>query len=119
MKSMVYFLIMLIVLQPSCGKSREDAEQARKLAEMEANGIAKIKVDERGDIYLNNKLTSLDALSQEMARIKGINGIVWYYRGSSNSAAVTSGMLITDKIVEYQLPVKVCFGDHPCKKDFE
>jgi len=116
---MTYFLIMLVVLQPSCGKSREDAEQARNLAQMEANGIVKIKVDERGDIFLNNKLASLDAVSQELARIKGINGVAWYYRGSPNSAAEASGMLIVEKIAEYKLPVKVCFGDEPCKKDFE
>ena len=119
MKRMAYFLIMLVVLQPSCGKSREDAEQDRKLAEREANGIAKIKVDERGDIYLNNKLTSLNALSQELARIKGIDGMIWYYRGSASSAAETSGILITKKIIEYQLPVKLCYGDDPCKKEFE
>ena len=86
---------------------------------MEANGVAKVKIDERGDIYLNNKPSSLDALGDEFARIKKVNGLVWYYRTSESQPAESSGRAVVNKIIEYRLPVKMCEMYQPCAKDFD
>jgi len=118
---MRYALILLCVLaliQLSCGNSKE-AEAAKQFAQMEANGVAKVKVDEGGDIYLNNKPSSLDALGDEFARIKKVNGVVWYYRTSESQPAESSGRAVVNKIIEYKLPVKMCARYQPCAKDFE
>ena len=85
---------------------------------MEANGIAKVKVDELGQIYLDKKPISLDALTEDLARLKKVNGVVWYYRLSQSQAAEASGMSIVKKVAEYKLAVRLCAGN-PCGKDFE
>ena len=86
------FLAVLALCQLSCSNGAREAEVAKKFAGWEANGIAKVKVDESGDIYLNAKPASLEALSEEFARIKKVNGAVWYYRLSQSKAAEASGM---------------------------
>jgi hypothetical protein len=78
-----------------------------------------VKVDETGAIYLNAKPISLDELGNEFARIKKLNGAVWYYRLSQTQAAEASGMIIMRKVVECRLPVKLCATNDPCRKDFE
>ena len=118
---MRYPLILLCVLaliQWSCGNGKE-AEVAKQFAQMEANGVAKVKIDERGDIYLNNKPSSMDALGDEFARIKKVNGLVWYYRTSESQPAESSGRAVVNKIIEYRLPVKMCEMYQPCAKDFD
>jgi len=92
---------------------------AKKFGGWEANGIAKVKVAENGDIYLNQKPVSLAALGEEFARIKKVHGAVWYYRLSQSKAAEASGMAIMKSVVEYRLPVKLCATNDPCRKDFE
>jgi len=113
------FLAVLALCQLSCGNAAREAEVAKKFAGWEANGIAKVKVEENGDIYLNHKPTSLEALSEEFARIKKVNGAVWYYRLSQSKAAEASGMAIMKSVAEYKLPVKLCASNDPCRKDFE
>jgi hypothetical protein len=78
-----------------------------------------VKVDERGDIYLNNKPSSLDALGDEFGRIKKVNGVVWYYRSSESQPAASSGLAVVNRIIEYKLPVKMCTSNEPCMKAFE
>jgi len=81
---------------------------AKKFAGWEANGIAKVKVAENGDIYLNQKPVSLAALSEEFARIKKVNGAVWYYRLSQSKAAEASvRALVTQSISPALLCVPV------------
>lgn len=119
MKFISLLLIGLALLQLNCNNRVREAEAAKKFAEWEANGIAKVKVDENGAIYLNSKSASLDELGEEFARIKKLNGVVWYYRLSQTQAAEASGVAIMKKVVEYRLPVKLCATDDPCRKDFE
>ena len=113
------FLAVLVLCQLSCSNAAREAEVAKKFAAWEANGIAKVKVEEGGDIYLNSKPVSLAALSEEFARIKKVNGAVWYYRLAQSKAAEASGMAIMKRVVEYKLPVKLCASNDPCRKDFE
>jgi len=113
------FLAVLALCQLSCSNAAREAEVAKKFAGWEANGIAKVKVAESGDIYLNSKPTSLEALSEEFARIKKVNGVVWYYRLSQSKSAEASGMAIMKSVAEYKLPVKLCASSDPCRKDFE
>ena len=119
MKFISVLLIGLALLQLNCSNRVRKAEAAKKFAEWEANGIAKVKVDENGQIYLNSKPLSLDELGNEFARIKKLNGVVWYYRLSQTQAAEASGVAIMKKVVEYRLPVKLCATDDPSRKDFE
>ena len=113
MKYLILLFAILVFFQHGCGPSKEQIEQAKEFERREANGIAKIKIADTGDIYMNKKLTSLDALSEELLRIKQVDGVVWYYRGSPARAAEATGMLVVDEIVKYKLPVKMC------EKDFE
>ena len=117
MKCTLILMAVMAVTQLSCTNRKVDAE--RKFAQMEANGIAKVKVDERGDIYLESKLSSIDALGDEFARLKKVNGVVWYYRISQNPPAESSGLAVMKKVVEYKLPVKMCASNNPCRKAFE
>ena len=45
--------------------------------------VSKIKVDLDGNIFLNGKRATIDEVKQEFARLKAINGGVWYFRENS------------------------------------
>jgi len=117
MRLPLILLAVLAVISLSCGNSDREAEA--RFAQMEANGIAKVKVGGSGDIYLNGKLTSLDALGDEFARIQKVNGVVWYYRTAQSQAAEAAGLEVMKKVVEYKLPVKMCDSNDPCSQAFE
>ena len=51
MKHLSILLMALALFQLNCKNRIGEAEAARKFAEWEANGIAKVKVDETGAIY--------------------------------------------------------------------
>jgi len=119
MRLLSILLIGLALLQLNCSSRLQESEAAKKFAAWEANGIAKVKVVENGQIYLNRKPVSLDELGDEFARMKNLNGVVWYYRLSQSQAAEASGVAIMKKVTEYRLPVKLCATNDPCRKDFE
>ena len=68
MKCTLILMAVMAVTELRCTNREADAE--RKFALMEANGIAKVKVDERGDVYLDSKLSSIDSVGDEFARLK-------------------------------------------------
>jgi biopolymer transport protein ExbD len=119
MKYLSILLVFLALFQLNCGNRNREAETVENSAEREDNRSAKVKVDERGDIYLNKKRVSLEALDKEFTRIKKVNGFVWYYRSAQGKAADASGLDVMKKIMDYQLPVKLCPNNDPCMKDFE
>jgi hypothetical protein len=111
-------LLALLVLVLGCGSARE-AEAMKAFAEREKNGIARVKVDQLGDIYLNDAPTTLAALGDEFSRLRDVRGVVWYYRVSTAQKAEESGAAVMAKVIEFKLPVKLCSGSDPCRDAFK
>ena len=68
-----------------------------------------------GDIYLNDTLVSLEDLKREFARLREVNGAVWYYRDDPDQEPSTQAAPIVDAvmqaIVEARIPVRLAKED--------
>jgi biopolymer transport protein ExbD len=113
MKYLKWAVIILILALVGCGPSKEQEEKIKEMTAREANGVAKIKVDEFGKIYVNKKAATIEEMSQELSRIKNVNGVVWYHRSSSSAEAMATADVVIKKISEFKLPIKLI------EKDFE
>jgi len=112
MKFAAVLLVVLSLFLLSCGNRNRDFEAGN-------DAISKVMIDDTGDIWLNSRPTSLALLNDEFARLKKANGVVWYYQASPSQAAKASGAAVLTKVSEYQLQVKMCASNDPCKKAFE
>ncbi|MDQ2855100.1 MAG: hypothetical protein M3R68_02135 [Acidobacteriota bacterium] len=111
MKFAVVLLILLSLVQVSCNRNRD--------FEAGNDAISKVMIDDLGDIWLDSRPSSLSLLDTEFARLKKVNGVVWYYQKSPSQAARASGAAVLTKASEYQLQVRMCATTDPCRKVFE
>jgi hypothetical protein len=75
--------------------------------------VSKVKVDRSGTIYLNKKVVTIDELRQECARLKQVNGVVWYYRENPHGEPPPQAMAVIQAIVDANLPIRLM------ERDFE
>jgi hypothetical protein len=66
--------------------------------------VAKIKVDQAGEIYLNKKAVTLEELRQELVKLKQTNGGVWYRLEDPSHPQAKA---VRKAIMESQLPIKI------------
>lgn len=78
--------------------------------------IARVSALADGRLLLNGEVTSLAALSAALKKLKGANGVVWYYRENGQSEPTPQAMSAIKVIVEHSLPVsmssKADFSDY-------
>lgn len=111
MKFAAVLFVVLSLFLVSCNRNRD--------FEVGNDRISKIMVDDLGDIWLNSRPTSLALLETEFARLKKVDGTVWYYQNSPSLAAKGSGKAVLTKVTEYGLQLRMCATDEYCKKAFE
>jgi Tfp pilus assembly protein PilV len=115
MKFAVVLLVVLVLglslVQFGCNRNRD--------FEAGNDAISKILIDDLGDIWLNSRPSSLALLDIEFARLKKVDGVVWYYQKSPSQAARASGAAVLTKASQFQLQVRMCSTDDPCRKVFE
>lgn len=75
--------------------------------------IAKVKVDQRGTVYLNGKTVTMEELKREFARLSQANGAVWYYRENPQGEPSAQAMTVIQAIIDASLPVRLV------EKDFD
>jgi hypothetical protein len=73
--------------------------------------IAKVKVTSEGKLFLNGQETTLDAIKQEFARLKMVNGMVWYYRENPGGEPHPNAMEVIKAVVDAKLPIKLSETD--------
>jgi hypothetical protein len=102
-------VVGLVVVGVGCDRGAEhrDERTGARPAAQEAAEIAKVKVTQTGVIYLNGKKASMEELRQEFARLKQVNGVVWYYRENPQEEPPPQAMAVVEAIVEAQLPVRL------------
>jgi hypothetical protein len=106
------FLVAVILWGAGSQGDRAGAGQPRGGSEVQRFGeIAKVKVDSAGVIYLNGTLVTIEALKQEFARLKQVNGAVWYYRENPQGQPTPQAMAVIQAIIDAKLPVKVLERD--------
>jgi hypothetical protein len=73
----------------------------------EFSEIAKVEIDQEGTINLNGEVVTIEQLRQEFARLKEVNGAVWYYRENPEAEPHPKAMQVMEAIIESKLPVKL------------
>lgn len=66
--------------------------------------VSKVKVDQAGVIYLNEKPAAIEDLRQELARLKKVNGGVWYYLENPSDPRARA---VERNILDAQVPIKM------------
>jgi hypothetical protein len=95
-----------VILKPR--SKREKGESSQQFAEM-----SKVKVDRTGAIHLNGRVVTMEALTQELARLKQSIGAVWYYRENPQGEPPPQALAVVKAIIDAQLPVRMV------ERDFE
>ncbi|MEE8624716.1 MAG: hypothetical protein V3T19_05195 [Acidiferrobacterales bacterium] len=102
-------LVGLVFLGIGCDTVSEQrpAKTQERGAVGESTEIAKVKVTQAGTIYLGGKFVTLGELKQELARLKQVNGTVWYYRDNPQGEPPPQAMAVIQAIVAAKIPVKM------------
>jgi hypothetical protein len=70
--------------------------------------VLKITVTESGEILVNRKASSLEALPRLLDRLKEAGGVVWYHREKPTSRTPSENAdKVMSLIVKAQLPVRL------------
>lgn len=69
--------------------------------------VAKVRVDRRGQIFLNETLVSLDELKKAFSDLKQANGTVWYYRENPEGEPTPEAMSVIQAVIDAQLPIRL------------
>ncbi len=108
-------VVGLVVVGVGCDRGAEHRAErtGARPAGQETAEIAKVKVTQTGVIYLNGKKASMEEVRQAFARLKQVNGVVWYYRENQREEPSPQAMAVIEAIVATKLPVRLV------EKDFE
>ena len=78
--------------------------------------IAKVKVVQSDEIFLNEKPVSLSELKEAFAHLKKDNGVVWYYRENPQTEPSAKATSVVEAIIDAKLPVQL--SSKPDYSDF-
>ncbi len=67
--------------------------------------IAKVKVTQAGGVYLNGKPVTPSEFGQELARLQGRNGVIWYFREAPEQQPSDLARVIFNTIIDAEIPV--------------
>ena len=101
LKTVALFLLLLAIA--GCGrKSTAGVDENR------VSPVARVKVTQAGNIFLNGMATSLEDLKKDLVELKAKNGRVWYYRDNAKGEPAEQAMKVIQAIVDAKLPIRLC-----------
>lgn len=79
--SSVFVICLMFCLAGCKARPAESARQTQSPSTtvQAPTEVSKVRIDQTGTIYLNGKPGTIEDLRQELARLKRVNGGVWYY----------------------------------------
>ena len=80
-------------------------------AQPDKGPIAKVKVHKEGGISLDGGSVTIKELRARLEKLKEADGVVWYYRESSDKQAEEAGDAVIKIIIELKLPVRLMEDD--------
>lgn len=102
-------IICLLLFLAGC-KARHDesAKQTQERPTMQApTEVSKVRVDQAGAIYINGRAATLGDLKQELARLKKVNGGIWYYLENPSEPQAKA---VEQTIFDAQVPIEMSKG---------
>lgn len=69
--------------------------------------VLKVSVFQSGDLMADGVETSLTDLDDRLGQIKGLNGVVWYYREGGLSEPPPEAMDVMKLVVKHRLPISL------------
>ena len=85
--------------------------QALATADLKQHGItsespvAKIIIEQSGEVSLDGKVVSLAELDNELLRLKELGAIVWYHRRIPEQPATDAAMAVLKRVGSARLPI--------------
>ena len=73
--------------------------------------VVKIKVMANGTIFADGKRIDVDALDSELARLKKVEGAVWYYREHASGEPTHQSLEVVNLVVKHSLPISLSTRD--------
>lgn len=106
MRLISLILVGLVFLQAGCGR-RPDASASKMQLRPDLHPpaeLAKVKVSQDGEIFLDGKPTTMEDLKRELSRLKQVDGGVWYY--AEDPSSPESGA-VKRALIDSHLPIKL------------
>src|SRR5688572_5013964 len=103
MRAINLIAIFFVLLVASCSSIPSDSATDMPTSSANPN-FAKVKVTQDGELFLNGEEVTLDELKEEFARLKAVNGEVWYYRENPSGEMPSIALQVLDAIIDAQLP---------------
>jgi len=69
--------------------------------------VGKITVTKTGAISFDGAPTTLQKLREQLADLRGKDGVVWYYREASDSEPPEQAMAVIRLVIENRLPISM------------
>ena len=113
-RSLSLLVVLLLCILGCEGRSEQEGAKTREQGTVhQSSEIAKVKVTRIGAIYHNGKAITIDEVKKEFARLKQVNGTVWYHRENPQGEPPPEALAVIKAIVDAKLPVKLL------EKDFD
>jgi hypothetical protein len=93
--------LLLIIFATGC------SSQPKRRMIPRPTEIANLRVSFEGDIYVNQKVVTLDELNGELGRLKQINGAVRFFDQSAFGPSRSQGQTVRKAISEAGLLIRV------------
>lgn len=106
LRLITFILAGFILLQTGCDKQPGgSARQTKSRPPLQApTEMVKVKVNQSGEIFIEGKPATIDELKREFARLKQVNGGVWYY---AEDSFTPQSEAVKRAIIEAHLPMKL------------
>jgi hypothetical protein len=89
------------------GPSNAAVSNDRKTSPIDESNVAKVKVLGTGTILLDDKQVTIDEIRAAFTKLKGNNGVVWYYRENAAGEPPSQAMAVMQAVVDTKLPIKL------------
>lgn len=107
MKTVFCALVCLGVLMSCQTRQKNDQMENQQPASFtKETAVLKVYVDGKGQILSNNSETNLKDLDDELADLKGKNGVVYYSRYNTDGEPPGQAMEVIELVVKHELPLK-------------
>ena len=77
------------------------------VASSQQSQIARISALAGGTVLLNGTAADISTIEAEFARLKKVNGAVWYYRENPEQEPTPDAMAVVKLVVKYKLPISM------------
>lgn len=105
--ALLLFGLVIAMIGSACESTHVNTVGSGSPQPFDESKVVKVKVTQKGEIYLDERLVTLDEVKAAFAKLKQENGVVWYHRENPAGEPTIEAMSVITAIMDNKLPVKL------------